>query len=241
MKQKIFKSVLSLCLAASSLVSADQYSWCDWEKYNFYLGGNLGVSTLNAHRNDLDGFLTDNSGWSQNDTGFAGGVRMGIDWQKCNLVFGLLADWNGMNLKTELSNDPNGSGNNSGITSKVNWMTTIQGRAGLTDGNTLFYIIAGAACAKFKTHWRDGSPTVHFNNNHTQWGWTGGIGLETKLCDNFSVGFEMALAHFDEKKSTFNDPVTPTTRYAFGESSSLYSGRIYINYNFGRCLSYFCQ
>jgi hypothetical protein len=71
-----------------------------------YLGGNLGIFSHNAGRNDLDGFLTDNSGWTTIDTNLAGGVQAGYDWRFSDRVFGIVADWNGADIGGAIADTP---------------------------------------------------------------------------------------------------------------------------------------
>src|SRR5262245_29120197 len=65
---------------------------------SFYVGGNTGAVAYTANRNDLDGFLSDTTTYTSNNIGWTGGVQVGYDWQSCNSVFGVVADWNWANI-----------------------------------------------------------------------------------------------------------------------------------------------
>ncbi len=231
----MLKSILKctfavLCFASSNAVAQDYSSFCCCEdnQFNgFYIGGNIGVTSHTAHRNDLDGFLTDNSGWSTIDTGFVGGIQGGYDWQCGSSVYGLLVDWDGTTIGRTLNDNPNDTVGNF-IKDNHSWLTTIRGRAGLAVSNSLIYVTGGAAVAKIKTTWNSGG--VSFNHNDTRWGWVGGFGTEYALCNNWDIGAEVLYLNFANKNKTF-------TTSTFGHSDSSASLRFFLNWRFSDLLS----
>jgi opacity protein-like surface antigen len=66
----------------------------------FYVGGNAGAIAYTALRADSDAFIGSAldvgspAEYSANRIGVTAGVQAGYDWQSCNKVFGLVADWN---------------------------------------------------------------------------------------------------------------------------------------------------
>lgn len=198
---------------------------CD-EFAGFYIGGNVGVISQTAHRNDLDGFLTDNSGWTTVDTNVTAGVQLGYDWQCCNKVFGFVVDWNWANTDRRHRDNPAVSDNF--INTEFDWFTTIRARAGLAVCDALVYVTAGAVVGRFETTWHDDPD--EFNFNDTRWGWTGGVGTELKFWCNWSLGAEVLFLHFNEdtRSSTVG-----ATEFNFGHSDSAWVGRILLNYRFG--------
>lgn len=207
-----------------------QYDTCCGAGFDgFYIGGNVGALTHVAHRNDLDGFFTDNSGWTTTSTDVTAGIQLGYDWQCCNAVFGLVADWNWANNNHRFRDDPNGD--NDGFSrSEFNWFTTIRARAGLSVCDALVYVTGGAAVAHFENRWSD-LVFGDFRHDHTRWGWTGGVGAEFILGCNWSIGLEFLYLHFDTTTRTFTNDVGAS--FDFAHSDSSYVGRFIVNYRFG--------
>lgn len=230
--KRLFGIFLSVCALGTSVASAGN-NCCESEcgTFNFYVGGDLGVTSWTAHRNDLDGFLTDNSGWSSVDTGFVGGGLIGLDWQKCNMLIGVVADWNGAGPKTTFVEEPNDDTDNHYIKNDFSSILTIRGRFGVVVGDAAVYVTAGAARATFKTRWFD-DPT-EFRYSDKKWGWTGGVGTEYRLGCNLTLGTELLVAHFDDKTHTFEDPNNLTTFYSFRGGNTVWSAKVVLKYNFG--------
>lgn len=212
---------------------------CDQKTFDgFYVGGNVGVISNTAHRNDLDGFLTDNSGWTTIKTGVTGGVQAGYDWQCGNRLLGLVVDWNGTDIHHLLRDDPNNTEDTTvnRIKSDFKWFTTIRGRAGLTVCDALVYVTLGAAVARFDVRWQD---LEIFHSTHTRWGWTAGVGTEFLLgslfgasCgSNWSAGAEVLFLQFANRERTFTS-FTESPRVTFGHSDSAWIGRLALNYRF---------
>lgn len=230
--------VLTMPLSADDCCYLPQYDCCDYydevDFSGFYVGGNVGVFSHTAHRNDLDGFLTDNSGWTTIDTNVEAGVQIGYDWQWCNKLFGLVADWNWVNTDRKVLDDPNGIGTGY-VRNRADWFTTIRARAGLTISDALVYITLGAAVTRFHNDWRD---VQEFNHHNTRWGWVGGAGTEFMLGCHWSIGAEVLYLHFSQETHSFT---TGGSTYAFSHSDSNWVGRVLLNYRFGDLFSYCCD
>jgi outer membrane immunogenic protein len=202
---------------------------CGYSDFNgFYVGGNLGVFTHTAYRQDQDAFLTDNSGWSTNDTSVIAGVQLGYDWQWCSKLFGLVVDWNWTNANVRLQEDPNDVDDHF-IESEHHWFTTIRGRAGVALSDALVYVTLGAAVARFENTWQD--LPDNFSFDRTRWGWVGGAGAELLLGCSWSVGLEVLYLHFDHYERTFTS--STGADFTFGHSDSSWVGRVILNYRFG--------
>lgn len=242
MKQLFLKSTLVL-LTLTTYVAAN-YDNCCYEEQpccssfwdpcckespfdGFYIGGNIGVLTHIARRNDLDGFLTDNSGWVTSDTNVAGGGQIGYDWQCGSRVLGVVWDWNGANICRTLRDNPNASGQDHSIESKLSWYTTIRGRAGMAVCNSLLYVTGGFAIARHKTEWHDNNEPGHFHFSDTRLGWTGGVGAEFSLCKCLTWGVEFLYLHFSDRVHSEH---ASSTRYSFGHNDSAWNGRFMLNY-----------
>lgn len=203
----------------------------------FYLGGNLGIISHTAHRNDQDGFFTDNSGWTTIDTNFAAGVQLGYDWLCCNKLLGLVADWNWTNNEKRLHDNPN-AGVNNYVNSEFDWFSTFRFRTGMTVCDALIYITGGAALGRFETTWNTNqTPPGEFKFHDTRWGWTGGMGAEFLAWCNWSLGAELLFLQFGNDRSS---ATAGPSRFRFGHSDSAWIGRVTLNYRFGD-LSCWCS
>lgn len=237
MKKLIFGCALFAVGMHGALTAGNCGTCCDTAGFEgLYVGGNIGVFSHTSYRNDLDGFLTDNSGWSTVDTNVTAGLQLGYDWQ-CNYsLLGLVVDWNWTNNDFTMKEDPNDIGGTQGsIKSEFDWFTTIRARAGLTVCDALVYVTGGAAVARFETTWEEtgNAPTnvgpLHFND--TRWGWTGGVGAEFNVWCNWSLGAEFLFLHFSD--NSYTRPTTSGSNFAFGHSDSAWVGRVLLNYRFG--------
>lgn len=162
------KIIFAFLMIAFSSLSAQEKKPPDEKPFNgVYVGGNVGVLSHLASRNDTDGFLTDNSGWMMLDTNVTAGAQMGYDWQFCSKLIGIVADWNWTNNKSVIDDNINGGASNK-IQTSFKWFTTIRARGGVTLGNTLLYLTTGAVVARFDTLWQD--TAQYFNFDKTRWG-----------------------------------------------------------------------
>lgn len=216
----------------------DCYNDCCGSDFDgFYFGGNIGVVTHTGYRNDLDGFLTDNSGWTISDTDVTVGLQLGYDWNCGCSLFGLVFDWNWANNDRKIPDNPNGTSENNFLKTELDWFLTLRARAGITVCDCLFYLTGGAAAIRVETTWQDEPDRFHRRN--TKWGWTGGVGAEYLLGCNWSVGAEILFIHIDQYKRTFTD--STDTPFAFAHSDSLWVGRVLLNYRFGDLFGCFCR
>jgi len=196
----------------------------------FYVGAQAGFAEYTAHPNDLDGFFTDNAGWTATDSRFTGGVTLGYNWQRtCGTLFGVEADWSWGNLKATIADNPNGGGLTiDNMTSSIQSYGTLRTRTGLVIDNLLLYLTGGLAIATIDFEGRDTS--IPFSFSDTRWGWTTGVGTEWALGRNLTFKSEILYLSFEDKHHSF---VTPAgTRFDFTTEDSLWVGRAGINYKF---------
>jgi outer membrane immunogenic protein len=220
----------SVVFAEEPVHSGSPCESCEAPSFDgFYIGGNFGLLSHHAFRNDLDGFLTDNSGWTTMDTSLIGGIQTGYDWRCCSRVFGLVADFSAGDLTARLADNPNAVADGF-VQSDLDWFSSIRARAGLTIDDALVYISAGAALAQFETTWQEGA--VQFNDTDVRWGWMGSVGTEYQVSRRVSVGAELFYLHFDDEVATF--PGGGGATFAVDHNDSAYGARIMVNYWFGR-------
>lgn len=238
--KKIVFGLLAMCgLAMSPAVAQADFccpqDCCDSSGYNgLYVGGNLGVLTNTFHRNDYNGFLNATntpSGFSFNRTAFTAGVQLGYDVQCDSKVFGFVADWNWIDLQNRNSRfDSDITGDDIYVRDRNKWFTTLRGRAGLVVCDTLLYVTGGAAVTDLKSRWHNITHTdTDFTYRKSRWGWVGGVGAEFKVWCDFSVAAEFLYVNFDEHRRSFLDGTVPRV---FGNSDTLYVGRVNVNYHF---------
>lgn len=234
MKKLIFGLGIMVAGLTCSVASADYYygggdccpptcdPCCGSDFNGFYFGGNLGVVTNVAYRNDLDGCTTGGTRTFA-ETDFTIGVQLGYDWNCGCSLYGLVVDWNWVNIDHDdhsFSDDRHRNDHD--------WFLTIRGRAGVTVCDCLVYLTAGAALAEFDTRWRNDTSSFHHDDH--RWGWVAGFGVEYLLGCNWSVGADVLFMHFDEDRHSHTDA---DCSFRFGHSDSVYVARVLLNYRFG--------
>jgi outer membrane immunogenic protein len=126
-----------------------------------------------------------------NATGVTGGGQIGYNWQSGNFVYGLEGDIEGLG----------GTGSATGIagkqfSSRIRWLSTIRGRAGLAfgpAGDYLAYATGGVAFGGVKNSTSEvggGVNCCQKSISRTNTGWTVGGGFEHLLTPNWIVGIE---------------------------------------------------
>jgi outer membrane immunogenic protein len=195
----------------------------DWT--GFYLGAYGGVAWGDA---DIDGTIYNDgpppaqdpgllgavnaiADFSFSDTFGAYGLQAGYNLQSDSLVFGIQADFGGL----DFGESGDASGNFSGLNITVedsfdtNWILTVRPRIGmLASDNLLIYATGGAALASIKFSHAYNSvgffstATESFSETDTQWGWVAGAGMEYAINDNLSFGAEYLYMDFGSISET---------------------------------------
>ena len=133
----------------------------------FYLGVHAGAALL-------DGDYTDGAfGFSDDNTGFLGGVQAGYNWQFDNIVIGAQTDFAYTSAK--LSDDLIDA------EAKLEWLGSTTARVGYAFDNLLVYGKGGVAYGQSKIDDIDAG-------NDSQWhvGWTAGVGAEYAFTQNIT-------------------------------------------------------
>lgn len=201
----------------------------------FYLGGNLGVITQLAYRNEDTVLINDKTYFN---VGFTLGGQVGYDRScGCGLI-GLVVDtgWSSIDQSYTVAtlHRPNDQ-----IKDKLDWYLTIRTRAGVTLCNCLLYATAGAAVAHFESQWNPDA-THHFQNDGSRWGWTGGIGVEYLLGYNWSIGADLLFMQFDSRRKSFPADDTFPSGAIYDLNDSVWLARVLLNYRFGNLLRCLC-
>jgi outer membrane immunogenic protein len=135
--------------------------------------------------------------------GFTGGVQAGYNWQRGNIVFGIEADFNALDVEGTLFVDgvvPGGAGQRAEVTTTLSadWLLTVRARLGVTLSPTvLLYATGGLAIAEVEVanKFLDNAVDVGggannegaSSNSDVLTGWTVGGGLEWAIDRNWSI------------------------------------------------------
>lgn len=184
----------------------------------FYAGVNVGYglgrdpSTFSLQRNDVPTTFYDRENFIQSPAGVIGGAQLGYNVQlNPAIVVGLEADFQGSGQRDSytctlwcgIAGFP---GTGAQIDQKLEWFGTVRGRAGYTNGSSLFYLTGGFAYGHVNTNvnalaaFFRGIPATTFSSAQTLAGWTIGAGAETRLFGNWTGKIEylyMDLGHAD--------------------------------------------
>src|SRR5262245_19826191 len=206
---------------------------CDAAKFQgFHIGISGGGAKHVANRNDLDGFLTDNSGWVMEKWGWIGGGQFGYDWTTCHTVWGFEIDGSWGSVRNTLIN--NGDADEF-VRTRLDAFVTARIRTGLVMDNLMMYFTGGVAAARFRTTWEDlnagGSPLDVVTFSEWRWGWVAGFGTEWAWAGRWSFKSEVLYANFTDRDHSF---VFPSFGQAtFKHSDAVWITRIALNYRFG--------
>ena len=208
------------------------YTPCCEEYFSgFYVGGNVGGISYTAHTTDRDEFLVDAATYTSNDINVVAGVQIGYDWQCCNRVFGIVADWDWSNADTSTHLLNNLPGADAAYERKLDWFSTIRLRGGLAVNDVLVYITGGAVAGHHKDRVRSVIAGVDLSQsfNKTRWGWTFGMGTEFAFCRNWSLNAEILFLGFNQRSESIT---VAATTFNFDFNHTAWIGRVGINYRF---------
>jgi outer membrane immunogenic protein len=202
-------SAADMAVKARPVAVDPGYNWS-----GFYIGGNIGgigASGNGQHQCfDPAGVFFGRGCEPLPDqrlsgTGFLGGAQAGYNWQRDRWVFGVEGDVQGTSLKgssTIFGPFPivGGGGANgpideiSAASARLNWLSTVRARVGVTSGSALFYVTGGAAFGGVQTAYSDssvlGRGAYPSSANTTRTGWTAGGGVEWGFAPKWSAKFE---------------------------------------------------
>jgi outer membrane immunogenic protein len=164
------------------------YNWA-----GVYVGINGGYGFGSSEWTDpLNPSASTSSGSFNTNGGLVGGT-LGVNFQTGGFVFGVEGDWDWQGLQGTSSNPfctsvfiPGVKGA-AGLSceTKSDWMATFRGRAGYAADRVLFYATGGGAAGNVQT----GLNTLPLQSA-TEFGWTGGAGIEWAFADNWTAKVE---------------------------------------------------
>ena len=210
------------------------YTPCCEEYFSgFYVGGNVGGISYTAHTTDRDEFFIDGASYTSNDINIVAGVQIGYDWQCCNRVFGIVADWDWSNADATTHIFSAAPGIDLAIRRQLDWFSTIRLRGGLAVNDVLVYITGGAVAGHHKDQLRNIFTGSDFDQTFkkTRWGWAFGAGTEFAFGRNWSLNAEILFLGFNQRSESAHLATTPIT-FNFDFNHSAWIGRVGINYRF---------
>jgi len=161
----------------------------------FYLGVHAGAAIADfdysSRENDFPGFSDDN-------TGFLGGVQAGYNWQFDNIVIGAQTDFAYTSAKVTFD----GFGGQTGD-QKLEWLGSTTARLGYAFDNLLVYGKGGVAYGQSK--FSANVPGL-FSYDESQWhvGWTAGVGAEYAFTQNITGLLEYNYVDLGSKNYVFD-------------------------------------
>ena len=160
-----------------------------WNWTGFYIGAYYGTSI--GHSNVTTSVTPGQI--DLNDTGITAGGTLGYNWQFSPTgLLGIEADFGWLGTSRSF-----GDFSNVAVTAgvKTDWYGTVRGRLGYVTGPSLLYVTGGGAWVRLEETF-GGSAVVGAaavaptTRETTEWGWTAGVGIETKLSRSWTAKTE---------------------------------------------------
>ncbi|MEZ5890269.1 MAG: outer membrane beta-barrel protein [Xanthobacteraceae bacterium] len=216
MKKYLLATIAALALGSGSAVAADlipEYKAAPVPIFNwsgFYIGADVGAAWGSNNWYDrFDGTLS-TSYWTN---GVLAGVHAGWNYQTGPIVLGVEGNLDFtstrgsssvVNLLTNL-----GGASTASLSTETNWVSTVVGRAGVTSGQVLYYLVGGWAL-QGSEHTASafypglvGGGSLAQTISDTGSGYVLGFGGEFAVWQNFSAKLEYNYMDFGEKTLSF--------------------------------------
>jgi outer membrane immunogenic protein len=186
-----------------------------------YVGGNIGAAWGRAEVTNVANFATA----SGTNSGFAGGVQLGCDYQMGPWVVGFrnLSDWTSLNSGSTFSNGYTGNSN-------TQWFDILTARLGYAlQQNVLLYMQGGGAWMRANQTINNpaGGQVAQFGSN--KGGWTIGGGVEYMFAPHWSAFLEYNYLSFGTSSGTWTDAGVSRSVDIRRDSQNLLLG---VNYRF---------
>ena len=210
-----------------------------WSWTGFYIGGNFGGGFGDKwwdNNNSLNNaFWFGYPGQSIGTTsmeGFLGGGQVGFNWQFASpIVVGVEWTFDGSDINGHFNTGIPGTLTMTN-TSKLDWLSTVVGRIGVTvDNHALFYAGGGAAwtrendsVASFGPGLNASGQNISYNSTATEAGWTVLAGVEYAINQNWSARLQYNYIQFSNPSITMpsgNPATTAVTGSVLGVSTPL--------------------
>jgi outer membrane immunogenic protein len=189
----------------------------DWT--GFYIGGHVGYGWDRDKWRDAAGLNS-----SSTPNGFLGGGQVGFNYQIGQYLLGIEGDgsWSGIKGSTTTAMGAMGAT----IDNRVDWTSTVTGRAGLVFDRWLAYGKGGVAFAGDRFRTNRYTPAI-VEVTDTRVGWTVGAGVEYAFAPAWSAKLEYNYMDFGTKAVSF----APGTSTSIDEQ--VHAVKFGINYKLG--------
>src|SRR6185437_1481359 len=206
----------------------------------FYVGGHIGAGWLSKDWNNVaassGGSFVGHLG-SLSATGAIGGLQAGYNFQSANWVFGVETAWAWTDLNGSfVAADPNFGK----ASSRINWIGTLVGRAGMTFDRLLLYVGGGGAWTREKDDLAQidpGSPGAAWHGSDTKFGWTVLAGVEYAIDQHWSARVQYNYYDFGTASLNLNATtpvdITFTPSFALDTPLQVHAVTVGVNYRFG--------
>jgi outer membrane immunogenic protein len=215
-------------------------TWTGW-----YTGVNGGWGWLDKKQNivittspALGGYPATTTG--TDPKGGFGGVTVGYNWQRGNVVFGLEADIDASSIRNSFSGRViNAFGDTLTTAEKdLNYVSTIRGRLGFAFNNVLVYGTGGFAFGGVKNNLVDTlfvppGGTVTMQRDTTERGYVVGGGIEYLIAPRWSLKAE--YQYIDLGSYTLSSPEVPPSGFIFSTNkivNEFHTVRAGLNWHF---------
>ncbi|MEY4572135.1 MAG: hypothetical protein RLZ10_1361, partial [Bacteroidota bacterium] len=183
---------------------------------------------------------------------FTGGFKVGYNWQRDNLVYGIEADWTKQRQEKLTSSATSSLDENTITTSAqgelgIDWLGTVRGRLGIAVSDALLpYVTAGYAYGNVDTRTDvtyidsavSGTTSRRIGDRSNESGWTAGLGMDYRLNKNFLVGLSYLYVDLGGKNSygdiytAGTDDTSRSGAASVNTDSSFHTIRLGLNYAF---------
>lgn len=174
-------TAVSLFAASTAQAGGDVYKAerpAIWK--GFYFGGHIGLAKAESELEFLGVDVVE-----MDDEGFAGGVHIGYNWQRGDVVYGIEADYTFTGIDYDLT-FPGGSIE----LASIDGLGSVRGRVGYAINNLLLFATAGVA-------WKNTDTIVPVDLDDT--GYVLGAGAELKVGQKYSIKAEALHYSFDNE------------------------------------------
>lgn len=235
---RVLAGVASIALTATAAYADDvvksrhkdvpsAYNWA-----GFYAGVHAGYGVGNTDFGNSDFGTLDIQ-----DKGGLGGVQVGYNQQIGNVLLGVEGDFSFAGFKGErsLTFAPVTITQNS----KIKWLSTLTGRAGVTNGPWLTYVKGGVAWAQQEYGYlltvSAPAETIAMSVSERRTGWIVGAGVEYALANRWSVRGEYNFINFADHAFTATgiDSLTGPTQTNGHTVQNLHLVKLGLNYQLG--------
>jgi outer membrane immunogenic protein len=231
-----------------------------WSWTGCYVGLNVGYGWARFRKSEINQFATATGAFIAtrpdfdfDDDGALGGGQIGCNWQYGLWVWGLETDLQVTSIEARdrlpgvFGNTAVGGGTTffTEAQSALRWFGTARARAGWTVWpTTLLYVTGGFAYGRVNSHLGFGlnatnvvAPSaVNFDDQY-HYGWTVGVGVESKITQNFTAKLEYLYVDLGSADYAFNNiagtGTVPTIfNYTWSQRTDFHVVRLGLNYQF---------